>query len=53
MLSLHSLLRLSQALSVTVNVAVSQLKRVKESVFASLVSVCLSLLKVTVLGNTV
>lgn len=37
----------------SVNVAVSQLKHVKESVSASLVSVCLSLLKVTVLGNTV
>lgn len=48
-----SLLHLSHGLCVTVNVAVSQLKYVKERFSASLVSGYLSLLKVTVLGNAV
>ena len=53
LLSCCSLLHLLYGLCVTVNVAVSQFKYVKESFSASLVSVYLSLLKVTVLGNTV
>ena len=48
-----SLLHLSHGFCVTVNVAVSQLKYVKERFSASLVSGYLSLLKVTVLGNAV